>query len=88
VADGLDVLVIPLLTVNLTNPNWLATGGSWVETLHRVMAFWEDRGGKTVAPPCWYSYISGYLRTVDKAKSAKSAKTPLKLFCLCREIEV
>lgn len=26
---ALDVLVIPLLTVNLTIPNWLATGGTW-----------------------------------------------------------
>ena len=35
---ALDVLVIPFLTVNLTIPNWLATGETWVETLHRVMA--------------------------------------------------
>lgn len=27
---ALDVLSLPLLTVNLTIPNWLATGGTWV----------------------------------------------------------
>lgn len=34
----LDVLIIPLRTVNLAIPNWLATGGIQVEALHRVMA--------------------------------------------------
>lgn len=35
---ALDVLSLPLLTVNLTVPNWLATGGTWVEALQRVVA--------------------------------------------------
>lgn len=74
VADGLGIfLVIPLLIVNMTIRNWLATGGSWVETgdgpllsalyLHDVVrgSWREDR------LPWLASHIARSLGTVDKA---------------------